>query len=67
MIEKSYLLDVFTKLYIATDSNPVDGHTYELCSGGCRPKIYIFQMLLFYTIVFDHLKVTNIIMCSRLN
>ena len=32
VIEKTYLLDVFTKLYIATDSNPVDGHTYELCS-----------------------------------
>lgn len=32
MIEKSYLLDVFTKLYIATDSNPVDGHSYELCA-----------------------------------
>ena len=31
-IDKSYLLDVFTKLYIATDSNPVDSHTYELCS-----------------------------------
>jgi Ras-related GTP-binding protein C/D len=31
-VEKTYLLDVFTKLYIATDSNPVDGHTYELCS-----------------------------------
>lgn len=32
MIDKSYLLDVFTKLYIATDSNPVDSHTYELCA-----------------------------------
>eukprot|EP01032_Pedospumella_encystans_P031021 gene31021-35009_t len=32
VVEKTYLLDVFTKLYIATDSNPVDGHTYELCS-----------------------------------
>lgn len=32
VVEKSYLLDVFTKLYIATDSNPVDGSTYELCS-----------------------------------
>lgn len=31
-IEKSYLVDVKTKLYIATDSNPVDVHTYELCS-----------------------------------
>lgn len=25
-------MDVKTKLYIATDSNPVDVHTYELCS-----------------------------------
>lgn len=25
-------MDVLTKLYIATDSNPVDVHTYELCS-----------------------------------
>jgi Ras-related GTP-binding protein C/D len=32
VIDKSYLLDVFTKLYIATDSNPVDSHTYELCA-----------------------------------
>src|SRR4051812_44708741 len=31
-IEKSYLVDVVTKLYVATDSNPVDVHTYELCS-----------------------------------
>jgi Ras-related GTP-binding protein C/D len=31
-IEKSYLVDVKTKLYIATDSSPVDSHTYELCS-----------------------------------
>lgn len=32
IIDKSYLLDVFTKLYIATDSNPVDGHIFELCA-----------------------------------
>ena len=25
-------MDVVTKLYVATDSNPVDVHTYELCS-----------------------------------
>lgn len=31
-IEKSYLVDVVTKLYIATDSNPIDTKTYELCS-----------------------------------
>mmetsp|Transcript_24424 Transcript_24424/g.35891 ORF Transcript_24424/g.35891 Transcript_24424/m.35891 type:complete len:351 (+) Transcript_24424:159-1211(+) len=31
-IEKSFIVDVITKLYIATDSTPVDAHTYELCS-----------------------------------
>eukprot|EP01041_Mallomonas_annulata_P010500 gene10500-21899_t len=31
-VDKSYLIDVPTKLYIATDSNPVDALTYELCS-----------------------------------
>lgn len=31
-IEKSYLVDVVTKLYIATDSNPIDTKTYELCT-----------------------------------
>lgn len=31
-IEKSYLVDVKTKLYIATDSSPIDAHTYELCA-----------------------------------
>ena len=31
-MEKSFIVDVITKLYIATDSNPVDAHTYELCS-----------------------------------
>jgi Ras-related GTP-binding protein C/D len=31
-IEKSYLVDVVTKLYIATDSNPIDAKTYELCT-----------------------------------
>lgn len=31
-LDKSYLVDVVTKLYIATDSNPVDAHSYELCS-----------------------------------
>ena len=31
-VDKTYLVDVPTKLYIATDSNPVDALTYELCS-----------------------------------
>ena len=32
MIEKAFLFDVVSKIYIATDSNPVDMQTYELCS-----------------------------------
>jgi Ras-related GTP-binding protein C/D len=31
-IEKAFLFDVLSKIYIATDSSPVDNTTYELCS-----------------------------------
>ena len=31
-MEKSFLFDVVSKIYIATDSNPVDMASYELCS-----------------------------------
>lgn len=31
-VEKSFLFDVVSKVYIATDSNPVDMQSYELCS-----------------------------------
>ncbi len=31
-MEKSFLIDVVSKVYIATDSSPVDMQTYELCS-----------------------------------
>lgn len=31
-VEKAFLMDVKTKIYIATDSSPVDPQTYELCS-----------------------------------
>lgn len=49
-IDKSYLVDVVTKLYIATDSNPVDVRTYELCSDLVDVRthldlIYIFKFL----------------------
>lgn len=30
-IEKAFLFDVVSKIYIATDSSPVDMQTYELC------------------------------------
>ena len=29
--EKAFLIDVFSKIYIATDSSPVDMQSYELC------------------------------------
>ena len=31
-MDKSFLFDVVSKLYVATDSNPVNMQTYELCS-----------------------------------
>jgi Ras-related GTP-binding protein C/D len=31
-MDKTFLVDVANKIYIATDSNPVDVRTYELCS-----------------------------------
>jgi Ras-related GTP-binding protein C/D len=31
-IEKAFLFDVLSKIYIATDSSPVDNTTFELCS-----------------------------------
>ncbi|KAI8883329.1 hypothetical protein K501DRAFT_323550 [Backusella circina FSU 941] len=31
-IDKAYLFDTLTKIYIATDSSPVDIQSYELCS-----------------------------------
>lgn len=31
-IDKAYLFDTLTKIYIATDSSPVDMQSYEICS-----------------------------------
>lgn len=31
-MEKVFLIDVVSKIYIATDSSPVDIKNYELCS-----------------------------------
>ena len=30
--EKSYLFDVFNKIYLAVDSSPMENQTYEICS-----------------------------------
>ncbi|CCJ30792.1 unnamed protein product [Pneumocystis jirovecii] len=32
VIEKAYLFDISSKIYIATDSSPVDVQSYEICS-----------------------------------
>ena len=31
-MDKAFLFDIVSKVYVATDSNPVDMQTYELCS-----------------------------------
>jgi len=31
-MEKAFLIDVVSKIYLPTDSSPVDMQTYELCS-----------------------------------
>lgn len=31
-IEKAFLFDVINKIYIASDSNPVEMNHYEICS-----------------------------------
>ena len=31
-MDKSFLFDVVSKIYVATDTNPVNMQTYELCS-----------------------------------
>ncbi len=31
-MEKAFLIDVVSKIYVATDSAPLDMQTYELCS-----------------------------------
>jgi Ras-related GTP-binding protein C/D len=31
-MEKAFLFDIVSKIYIATDSSPVDIQSYEICS-----------------------------------
>ncbi len=52
-MEKAFLFDMVSKIYIATDSNPVDDRGYELCSDmidvvfdvsciyGCDTRLYV--------------------------
>lgn len=44
-IDKAYLLDVKTKMYIATDSTPVDMQSYEFC---CEMIDFVMDILNIY-------------------
>jgi Ras-related GTP-binding protein C/D len=45
-IEKTFLFESNTKLYISTDSSPVDMHSYELCSDTLD---LVFDMAVLYS------------------
>lgn len=59
-IEKSFLFDVVSKIYIATDSTPVDMQSYELCCDMIDVVIdvswiygYFFSVIRFGLIFFN--------------
>ena len=45
-VEKTFLFDIQSKIYIATDSSPVDMQSYELCSDMID---IVLDMTLIYT------------------
>lgn len=45
-IEKTFLFESLSKLYISTDSSPVDMHSYELCSDTID---VVYDMALLYS------------------
>ena len=59
-IEKAFLFDVISKIYVATDSNPVDMQTYELCSDmidvvidvSCIYGYVLLKYILFFSFFF---------------
>ncbi|KAG2216438.1 hypothetical protein INT45_012626 [Circinella minor] len=51
-IDKAYLFDTLTKIYIATDSSPVDMQSYELCSDMIDVIIDIELKLIFHLFRF---------------
>ncbi len=48
-IEKAFLFDVVSKIYIATDSSPVDMQSYELC---CDMIDVVIDVSCIYGLVF---------------
>eukprot|EP00158_Paraphelidium_tribonemae_P005158 Partr_v1_DN27194_c2_g1_i2_m15892 putative ras-related GTP binding len=52
-IEKAFLFDISSKIYIATDSSPVDMQSYELCSDMID---VVVDMSLIYNINTSHIR-----------
>lgn len=53
-IEKAYLFDVASKVYLATDSSPIDMQSYEICSDMIDVVVdltSIYRYLLFFILV----------------
>jgi len=50
-IEKAFLFDVVSKIYIATDSSPVDMQSYELC---CDMIDVVIDMMFIYGVNENH-------------
>ncbi|EMR11057.2 hypothetical protein PNEG_00655 [Pneumocystis murina B123] len=44
VIEKAYLFDISSKIYIATDSSPVDVQSYEICSDYIDVILDVFEI-----------------------
>lgn len=66
-MEKCFLIDVVSKIYIASDSNPVDQKSYELCSDMIDVVIdissiygFTFALLLFFLLPHP-----NVLVCAR--
>uniref|UniRef100_A0A8C5CTP0 Ras-related GTP-binding protein n=1 Tax=Gadus morhua TaxID=8049 RepID=A0A8C5CTP0_GADMO len=58
-IEKAFLFDVVSKIYIATDSSPVDMQTYELCCD-------MIDVVIDISCIYGQIDAHHLLQCSRL-
>ena len=61
-IEKAFLFDVVSKIYIATDSSPVDMQSYELC---CDMIDVVIDVSCIYGSVVIHAVYVPVTRCYR--
>ncbi len=62
-VEKAFLFDVVNKIYIATDSSPVEERGYELCS---EMIDVVFDISCIYGYVSQHYLMSQRLRCSFL-